>query len=109
QAKSKLVDTLVNVHSFYTLYAEIDQFNPCEHDQGEKSLLDEWVESRLHTVIKQVTEYLDNYDFTASARELAVFVEQVSNWYIRRSRDRFWTEGMNQDKLAAYHTLYKVL
>ncbi|WP_156857667.1 isoleucine--tRNA ligase [Oceanobacillus sp. AG] len=109
QAKSKLVDTLVNVHSFYALYAGIDQFNPDEHDSGEKSLLDEWVESRLHTVIKQVRGYLDNYDFTAAAREISVFVEQLSNWYIRRSRDRFWAEGMNQDKLAAYHTLYKVL
>nr|WP_176449224.1 DUF5915 domain-containing protein [Lentibacillus sp. CBA3610] len=65
--------------------------------------------SRLHTVTKQVKSTLDNYDFTAAARELAVYVEQISNWYIRRSRDRFWSEGINHDKLAAYHTLYKVL
>lgn len=109
QAKSKLVDTLANVHSFLALYADIDQFDPSEQAQGVKSLLDKWVLSRLHTVTEQVIFHLDNYDFTAAARELSIFVEQVSNWYIRRSRDRFWSEGMNDDKLAAYHTLYEVL
>ncbi|WP_166627150.1 isoleucine--tRNA ligase [Jeotgalicoccus sp. S0W5] len=109
QAKSKMIDTLVNTHSFYTLYAEIDQFYPEEYSLAEKSLLDEWVLSRLHTVIEKVDKYLENYDFTAAARELAIFVDQVSNWYIRRSRDRFWSEGMNSDKISAYHTLHKVL
>ncbi|MBY7144826.1 isoleucine--tRNA ligase [Virgibacillus sp. NKC19-3] len=109
QAKSKMVDTLVNIHAFFTLYAEIDQFNPDKHPQGEKSLLDKWVISRLHTVTKGVRKDLDHYDFTAAARELSNFVEQVSNWYIRRSRARFWSEGMNDDKLAAFHTLYEIL
>jgi len=109
QAKSKLIDTLNNVHSFYTLYANIDGFDPAKHEQGERSLLDKWVLSRLQTVTENVTKHLDDYDFTAGARELSDFVEQVSNWYIRRSRDRFWSEGMNDDKLAAYHTLHKVL
>jgi len=109
QAKSKLIDTLNNVHSFYTLYANIDSFDPTNHEQGERSLLDKWVLSRLQTVTDNVTKHLDDYDFTAGARELSDFVEQVSNWYIRRSRDRFWSEGMNDDKLAAYHTLHKVL
>lgn len=109
QAKSKLIDTLNNVHSFYTLYAVIDGFDPGKHKKGELSLLDKWVLSRLNTVTKKVTKYLDDYDFTAGARELSSFVEQVSNWYIRRSRDRFWREGINKDKLAAFHTLHKVL
>ncbi|MBU9721701.1 MULTISPECIES: isoleucine--tRNA ligase [Bacillaceae] len=109
QAKSKLVDTLNHVHSFYTLYAEIDGFDPTKHEQGERSLLDKWVLSRLNTVTKNVVEHLDNYDFTAGAREIGVLVDQVSNWYIRRSRDRFWSEGLHEDKLAAYHTLFKVL
>lgn len=109
QAKSKIVDTLVNVHSFYTLYADIDQFDPNEHGPGKKSLLDEWILSRLHTVVKKVEMYLDDYEFTAAARELALLVDQISNWYIRRSRNRFWSEGLSDDKLAAYHTLYSVL
>ncbi|WP_163579207.1 isoleucine--tRNA ligase [Gracilibacillus saliphilus] len=109
QAKSKLVDTLNNVHSFYTLYADIDGFDPNKHKQGEPSLLDKWVLSRLNTVTQNVMEHLDDYDFTAGASELSILVDQVSNWYIRRSRERFWSEGLNDDKLAAYHTIYKVL
>ncbi|WP_042147237.1 isoleucine--tRNA ligase [Paucisalibacillus sp. EB02] len=109
QAKSKLVDTLANIHSFLTMYAEIDQFNPEIHGSGKKTRLDNWVLSRLHTVTKRVINYVDDYDFNPAARELALFVDEVSNWYIRRSRGRFWSEGMNEDKLAAYHTLYEVL
>ncbi|SES61879.1 Isoleucyl-tRNA synthetase [Oceanobacillus limi] len=110
QAKSKLVDTLNNVHSFYTLYADIDGFDPNIHSQqGEASLLDKWVLSRVNTVTQNVIKYLDTYDFTAGARELSILVDQVSNWYIRRSRERFWSKGLNEDKLAAYHTLYTVL
>ncbi|MFD1738898.1 isoleucine--tRNA ligase [Bacillus salitolerans] len=109
QAKSKVVDTLVNIHSFYTLYAEIDQFDPANEEKGTQSLLDKWVLSRLNTVIKKVKGYLDEFEFTNAARELFLFVDELSNWYIRRSRDRFWSEGMSDDKLAAYHTLYEVL
>ncbi|MFI8685953.1 isoleucine--tRNA ligase [Rossellomorea sp. NPDC077527] len=109
QAKSKLVDTLNNVHSFYTLYAVIDGFDPKKHEAGTPSLLDQWMVSRLNSVTTNVTEHLDGYDFTAGARELSILVDQVSNWYIRRSRERFWSEGLNEDKLAAYHTLHRVL
>lgn len=109
QAKSKLVDTLVNIHSFFTLYADIDGFQPGTQGFGEKSLLDHWVLSRLQTVTQEVENYLDDYDFTAAARELAVLTDEVSNWYIRRTRERFWSEGLNADKLAAFHTLYTVL
>lgn len=109
QAKSKIIDTLNNVHSFYTIYAKIDGFDPSMQAKGKPSLLDRWVLARLHSVTENVTKYLDDYDFTVGARELSDFIEQVSNWYIRRSRDRFWREYMNDDKLAAYHTLHKVL
>lgn len=109
QAKSKLVDTLVNVHSFFSLYAGIDKFNLSDENKGQKSLLDKWILSRLNSVIKQVQESLDQYEFTLAARYLSEFVDELSNWYIRRSRDRFWSEGMNEDKLSAYHTLYEVL
>ncbi|EST12499.1 isoleucine--tRNA ligase [Sporolactobacillus laevolacticus] len=109
QAKSKLVDTLVNVHSFYTLYASIDQFDPKTDPQGKQTTLDQWILSRLNTVIGLVKDNLDRYEFTGAARELSNFVNELSNWYIRRSRARFWSEGLNEDKLAAYHTLNQVL
>lgn len=109
QAKSKIVDTLDNVHSFYSLYAGIDQFSASKHSQGTRALLDEWVLSRLQTVTGKVSQCLDSYDFTAAAGELARFIDEISNWYIRRSRHRFWSEGMSGDKLAAYHTLNTVL
>lgn len=109
QAKSKLVDTLTNIYSFYNMYADIDEFDPAIHEKGNKTLLDKWILSRLNTVTKVVNIHLDNYEFTPATRELASLVEEVSNWYIRRSRNRFWNEGLNEDKLAAYHTLYEVL
>ncbi|TFE02386.1 isoleucine--tRNA ligase [Jeotgalibacillus salarius] len=109
QAKSKLVDTLHNVHSFYRMYADIDGFDPAVNEKGKRALLDEWILSRLTTVTEAVCSHLDAYDFTAGARELAVFVDELSNWYIRRSRNRFWGEDMSDDKLAAYHTLHEVL
>lgn len=109
QAKSKVVDTLQNVYAFYAMYTAIDQFDPHQHDKGEQTLLDKWVLSRQQTVVNQVNHYLDAYEFTSAAKVLAEFVDQVSNWYIRRSRDRFWGEGMGSTKLAAYHTLREVL
>ncbi|KIL43257.1 isoleucine--tRNA ligase [Jeotgalibacillus campisalis] len=109
EAKSKVIDTLVNTHSFYTLYANIDSYQFNEADTGEKTLLDRWVISRLNAVAVVVKESLDQYDFTKAAKELEAYIEEVSNWYIRRSRDRFWKEGMNESKKAAYHTLHTVL
>lgn len=109
QAKSKMVDTLLNVYSFYSLYAEIDQFDPEEEGEEARSVLDEWILSRLNTVIKDVRTYLDAYDFTAGARSIASFVEDMSNWYVRRSRQRFWGTGMNPDKRAAFRTLHEAL
>ena len=109
QAKSKMVDTLINVHSFYSMYAEIDQFDPEKDAGGTQSVLDKWILSRLNSVIKDVRQHLDAYDFTAGARVIALFIEDTSNWYVRRSRQRFWSAGMSPDKRAAFSTLYKVL
>ena len=109
EAKSKVIDTLVNTHGFYTLYANIDGYEFDPNDQGEKTLLDRWVLSRLNSVTAVVGESLDDYDFTKAAKALEKYVDEVSNWYIRRSRDRFWEEGMTESKKAAYHTLHNVL
>lgn len=109
QAKSKMIDTLSNVFSFYQLYQQIDQFNGEMDRGGVRSTLDEWILSRLHSVTKQVNDYLEQYDITNAARELGVFLDELSNWYVRRSRQRFWSSGMTEDKRAAFSTLYEVL
>ncbi|WP_144509761.1 isoleucine--tRNA ligase [Bacillus sp. FJAT-22090] len=109
EAKSKLVDTLDNVHSFYSLYASLDDYNPKAEYDEKKNKLDDWIVSRLHSTIKTVRENLDDYHFTNAAREIAKLLDQVSNWYVRRSRERFWSNGMNPEKVAAYNTLYEVL
>ncbi|GGE61390.1 isoleucine--tRNA ligase [Priestia taiwanensis] len=109
EAKSKLVDTFMNVHSFYVLYAELDGFNPKTSYEVKRNKLDDWVLSRLHSVVKEVHEQLEAYNFTNATRKIAQFVEEVSNWYVRRSRERFWSQGMNEEKAAAYTTLYEVL
>ncbi|WP_028399671.1 isoleucine--tRNA ligase [Ectobacillus panaciterrae] len=109
EAKSKLVDTLVNVHSFYVLYANLDGYNPKNQYEAKKNKLDEWILSRLHSTVKHVRENLEDYQFTNAARFIAALVEEVSNWYVRRSRDRFWSSGMNPEKAAAYETLHEVL
>jgi isoleucyl-tRNA synthetase len=109
QAKSKVIDTLLNVYSFYALYAEIDQFHPTNALGGKPNLLDKWILSRLNTVIKEVTQSLEDYEITRGARSIAVFVEEISKWYVRRSRERFWSSGMTEDKQAAFSTLFHVL
>ncbi|QFF99034.1 isoleucine--tRNA ligase [Psychrobacillus glaciei] len=109
EAKSKLVDTLDNVHSFYSLYAHLDNYNPKAVYEVEKNKLDVWILSRLHSTINIVRTNLEDYHFTNAAREIAKLLEQVSNWYVRRSRERFWSSDMNPEKAAAYETLYEVL
>ncbi|WP_420818713.1 isoleucine--tRNA ligase [Oceanobacillus picturae] len=108
-AKSKVIDTLLNVHSFYSLYAEIDQFNPASDLGGTPTTLDKWVVSRLNTVTREVVQSLEDYDITKGARTIATFVDELSNWYVRRSRQRFWSNGMTEDKRAAFSTLFEVL
>ncbi|RBN36868.1 isoleucine--tRNA ligase, partial [Priestia megaterium] len=75
----------------------------------KKTKLDEWILSRLHSTVKRATVHLEDYGFTSAAREIAAFIEELSNWYVRRSRDRFWSEGMDGEKAGAYDTLHEVL
>ena len=102
--------TLWNIYSFFVLYANIDHFVPQE---GEKNLsfshLDNWIISELNRLIADVTKASDNYDFTSAARRVGNFVDELSNWYVRRGRRRFWKSEEDADKLAAYNTLYQCL
>ena len=102
--------TLWNVYSFFVLYAEIDQFNPLKYaDFKSENIMDRWIVSKLNTLVKSVDEKLDKYDITSAATELGEFVDELSNWYVRRNRERFWGSELNDDKIGAYVTLYKVL
>jgi len=109
EAQRKFMGTLWNTYAFYILYADIDSFNPKEHTLSLNNVMDRWILSRLHTLIKTVGQYLDNYRITEPARELDKFVDELSNWYVRRCRSRFWAAGMEQDKADAFLTLYTVL
>ncbi len=110
EAKSKVIDTLMNTHAFYTLYATIDQYKPDDYSREKSdSMLDNWVLSKLNSTIKVVTNGLEGYDFTNPARAIEGFIDDLSNWYIRRSRDRFWGSEMTKDKVTAYQTLHEVL
>ena len=108
-AKSKLVDTLDNTFKFYQLYADIDGFTYDATNTGTRTPLDHWIVSRLHHTIQLVTASMDDYQFTHATREIAQLVEELSNWYIRRSRARFWAHGLTADKRGAFSTLYEVL
>ncbi|WP_425414775.1 isoleucine--tRNA ligase [Peribacillus kribbensis] len=109
EAKSKLVDTLTSLLHFYTLYSRIDSFDPDQHSEGEYTLMDRWILSRLMTSAQRMKKEMDGYQVTNAARIGGELVEEISNWYIRRNRDRFWSEGMQPDKIAAYSTLYQLL
>ncbi|MBE9912742.1 isoleucine--tRNA ligase [Paenibacillus donghaensis] len=110
EAKSKVVDTLVNTHSFLTLYANIDGYDPAEHPfKLPENKLDRWILSRLNSLIQVVDKGLAVNDFLNTAKGIEAFIDELSNWYIRRSRDRFWGSGLTEDKLAAYGTLTHVL
>ena len=104
------LSTLWNVSSFFVLYAEIDQFNPLKYsDFKSENIMDRWIISKLNTLVKSVDEKLEKYDITSAATELGEFVDELSNWYVRRNRERFWGSELNDDKIGAYVTLYKVL
>ncbi|QAY65434.1 isoleucine--tRNA ligase [Paenibacillus protaetiae] len=110
EAKSKVVDTIVNTHAFYALYASIDGFVAEEHaEKPSANKLDRWIVSRLNSLTKTVVKGLDSNDFLNPAKAIETFVDELSNWYIRRSRDRFWGSGLTEDKIAAYQTLRSVL
>jgi len=111
ESQRKYMGTLWNTYAFFILYAEIDQFDPKAHplDKVELSLMDKWALSRLNTLIKNVDNHLENYRITEASREMVDFVDDLSNWYVRRSRERFWGKGMAGDKEAAFATLYHIL
>ncbi|MDL2236859.1 isoleucine--tRNA ligase [Christensenellaceae bacterium OttesenSCG-928-K19] len=107
----KFMGTLWNTYAFYILYAEIDQFDPTQYklEDCPLNIMDKWVLSRLNTLVKTVSGDLDNYRITEPARAINEFVDELSNWYVRRGRERYWGSGMNEDKKAAFMTLYTVL
>ncbi|MBE5781280.1 MAG: isoleucine--tRNA ligase [Clostridiales bacterium] len=111
EAQRKFMGTLWNTYAFYVLYANIDNYNPYDPTLPEPAytVMDKWVLSRMHSLIKQVTEDMDAYRVTEAARAMTAFVDELSNWYIRRGRERYWGKEMTADKAAAYKTLYTVL
>ena len=111
EGQRKFMGTLWNTYAFYVLYAEIDQFDPTKHtlEHDKLTVMDKWLMSKLNSLIKEVDEDLANYKVTEAARALQVFTDEMSNWYVRRCRDRFWAKGMEQDKVSAYMTLYTAL
>jgi isoleucyl-tRNA synthetase len=110
EAQRKFMGTLWNTYAFYVLYAEIDQFNPYDYQMSAAlPAMDRWILSRLHTLIGCVDDLMDKYELNESARLMEQFVDELSNWYLRRSRERFWAGGMEQDKINAYLVLHTVL
>ena len=101
--------TLWNTYSFFVTYANLDGFDPSTVSEGDLSELDRWVLSELTSLVRRVTDDLEGYDPTSSGRSIQQFVDDLSNWYVRRSRRRFWKSGADADKLAAYWTLYTCL
>ncbi len=111
EGQRKFMGTLWNTYAFFVLYANIDGFNAKEYtlEYDKLSVMDKWLLSRLNTVIGEVDDNLANYRIPETARALQDFVDDMSNWYVRRSRERFWAKGMEQDKINAYMTLYTAL
>lgn len=111
EGQRKFLGTLWNTYAFYVLYADIDSFDPTKYslEYDKLSVMDKWLLSKLNTLVKTVDEYLSNYKITETARALQSFTDDMSNWYVRRCRERFWAKGMEQDKINAYMTLYTAL
>ncbi len=111
EGQRKFMGTLWNTYAFYVLYANIDEFNPMNYtlEYDKLAVMDKWLLSRLNTVVKAVDDNLAAYRIPESARALQDFVDEMSNWYVRRSRERFWAKGMEQDKINVYMTLYTAL
>ena len=111
EGQRKFMGTLWNTYAFFVLYANIDNFDATKHALDMKTLtvMDKWILSRLNTMVKDVDDDLSNYRVTEAAKSLQEFVDELSNWYVRRSRERFWAKGMEQDKVNAYMTLYTAL
>ena len=111
EGQRKFMSTLWNTYAFFVLYADIDNFDPTKYELNYDQLpvMDKWLLSRLNTTVQAVDNDLANYKIQEAARALQEFVDEMSNWYVRRSRERFWAKGMEQDKINAYMTLYHAL
>ena len=111
EGQRKFMGTLWNTYAFFVLYANIDNFDATKYtlDYDKLPVMDKWCLSRLNTMVKDVDYDLTNYRVTEAAKALEEFVDELSNWYVRRSRSRFWAKGMEQDKINAYMTLYTAL
>ena len=111
EGQRKFMGTLWNTYAFFVLYANIDNFDATKYtlEYDKLSIMDKWLLSKLNTLIKEVDDNLANYRIPETARALQDFVDDMSNWYVRRSRERFWAKGMEQDKINAYMTLYTAL
>ena len=111
EALKKFMGTLQNVYSFFVMYANLEQIDVLQDAPpiSERATVDRWILSRLHTVIDKVRDEMENYHLTNAPRAIEAFVDDLSNWYVRRSRDRFWGAEAGPDKHAAYATLYEVL
>lgn len=111
EGQRKFMGTLWNTYAFFVLYANIDNFDATKYDlvDSDLTVMDRWVLSRLNSMVKEVDEDLSSYKVTEAAKALEKFVDELSNWYVRRSRQRFWAKGMEPDKIAAYMTLYTAL
>ena len=111
EGQRKFMGTLWNTYAFFVLYANLDQFDATKYtlEYDKLSVMDKWLLSKLNTLTQNVDKYLENYKIPETARALQDFVDDMSNWYVRRSRERFWAKGMEQDKINAYMTLYTAL
>lgn len=111
EGQRKFLSTLWNTYAFFVLYANIDNFDATKYnlDECKLTVMDKWLISKLNTVIKTSDEYLNDYKIQDTTRIMTEFVDELSNWYVRRSRERFWAKDMNDDKIAAYMTLYTAL
>ena len=111
EGQRKFMGTLWNTYAFFVLYANIDAFDASKHtlDYEKSAVMDKWILSRLNSAVKEVDDDLANYRIPEAAKALDAFVDDMSNWYVRRSRERFWAKGMEQDKINAYMTLYTCL
>ena len=111
EGQRKFMGTLWNTYAFFVLYANIDEFDAAKYslEYDKLPVMDKWLLSKMNTLIQTVDENLGNYKIPESARALQEFVDDMSNWYVRRSRERFWAKGMEQDKINAYMTLYTAL
>ncbi len=111
EGQRKFMGTLWNTYAFYVLYANIDNFDPTKHtlDYSTLSVMDKWLLSKMNSMVRAVDDNLANYRIPEAAKALDGFVDELSNWYVRRSRERYWTQGLSQSKINAYMTLYTAL